>query len=444
MPADRLIVLLSGEPVGVLTSSGDGRGTIEYLPDVVERSADLPLLSLSLRVRREPYSADETNPFLSGLLPEGAVRSALARRWRLAESDVFGLLAIAGRDCAGAVAFVPEGKVTTEEGEGVRWLDAAELEHVLDELPIRPLGDDPEEGIRISLAGAQEKLVVVLSQDGRVGLPRGNTPSTHILKPSPSLQTRGGRPAFPDLVVNEAFCLTLARRCGIEAAVPALRRIGGEEVLVVERFDRRTEGGRVLRVHQEDVGQALGIDPQRKYQADGGPSAIDVIRLLRTRSARAGQDVLAFIDRLVLAITIGNADAHSKNFSLLLEHGTVRLAPAYDLICTAVYPGISGTLAMAIGDQYQADQVTPRHWAQLLAECDLDTMALRRRMARVAEALARDAGSVAQGFRDRGANGEVLDAIAAIIQHRARPIIALPDWRRGDSAEMTRAPRSAT
>jgi hypothetical protein len=86
---------------------------------------------------------------------------------------------------------------------------------------------------------------------------------------------------------------------------------------------------------------------------------------------------------------------------------------------------------MAIGDQYQADQVTPRHWAQLLAECDLDTMALRRRMARVAEALARDAGSVAQGFRDRGANGEVLDAIAAIIQHRARPIIALPDRRRG-------------
>ena len=440
MATDRLIVLLSGEPVGVLTSSGDGRGTIEYLPEVVERSHDLPLLSLSLPVRREPYSADETNPFLSGLLPEGAVRSALARRWRLAENDVFGLLTIAGGDCAGAVAFVPEEMVTAGEGESVRWLDESELEHLLDELPIRPLGDEPEQGIRISLAGAQEKLVVVIGQDGRVGLPRGDTPSTHILKPSPSLRTRGGRPAFPDLVVNEAFCLTLARRCGIEAAAPALRRVGTEEILVVERFDRRTEGGRVLRLHQEDVCQALGIDPQRKYQADGGPSAADVIRLLRTRSARAAQDVLAFIDRLVLAITIGNADSHAKNCSLLLEHGTVRLAPAYDLICTAVYPGISGTLAMAIGDQYQADQVTPRHWAQLLAECDLDTMALRRRMARVAEALARDAGSVAQGFRDRGANGEILDAIAATIQRRARPIIALPDWRRGGRSEPVEAP----
>lgn len=440
MAADRLIVLLSGEPVGVLTSSGDGRGTIEYLPEVVERSPDLPLLSLSLPVRREPYSAGETNPFLDGLLPEGAVRSALARRWRLAENDVFGLLAIAGRDCAGAVAFVPEEKVTAGEGESVRWLDESELEQLLDELPIRPLGDEPEQGIRISLAGAQEKLVVVIGQDGRVGLPRGDTPSTHILKPSPSLRTRGGRPAFPNLVVNEAFCLTLARRCGIEAAAPALRRVGTEEILVVERFDRRTEGGRVLRLHQEDVCQALGIDPQRKYQADGGPSAADVIRLLRTRSARAAEDVLAFIDRLVLAITIGNADAHAKNCSLLLEHGRVRLAPAYDLICTAVYPGISGTLAMAIGDQYQADQVTPRHWTQLLAECDLDTMALRRRMARLAEALAREAGPVAQDLRDRGANGEILDAIAATIQRRTRPIIALPDWRRGGRLEPVEAP----
>jgi serine/threonine-protein kinase HipA len=438
--ADRLIVLLSGEPVGVLTSSGDGRGTIEYLPEVVERSSDLPVLSLSLPVRREPYNADETNPFLSGLLPEGAVRSALARRWRLAENDVFGLLAIAGRDCAGAVAFVPEEKVTAEKGKGVRWLDESELEHLLDELPIHPLGDEPEQGIRISLAGAQEKLVMVLGQDGRVGLPRGDTPSTHIFKPSPSLRTRGGRPAFPDLVVNEAFCLTLARQCGIEAAAPALRQVGTEEILVVERFDRRTEAGRVLRLHQEDVCQALGIDPQRKYQADGGPSAADVIRLLRTRSARAAQDVLAFVDRLVLAITIGNADAHAKNYSLLLEHGTVRLAPAYDLICTAVYPGISSTLAMAIGDQYQADQVTPRHWAQLLAECDLDTMALRRRMARLAEALAREAGPVAQDLRDRGANGEILDAIAAIILRRARPIIALPDWRRGGRSEPVAAP----
>jgi serine/threonine-protein kinase HipA len=438
--ADRLIVLLSGEPVGVLTSSGDGRGTIEYLPEVVERSPDLPLLSLSLPVRREPYSAGETNPFLDGLLPEGAVRSALARRWRLAENDVFGLLAIAGRDCAGAVAFVPEEKVTAGEGESVRWLDESELEQLLDELPIRPLGDEPEQGIRISLAGAQEKLVVVIGQDGRVGLPRGDTPSTHILKPSPSLRTRGGRPAFPNLVVNEAFCLTLARRCGIEAAAPALRRVGTEEILVVERFDRRTEGGRVLRLHQEDVCQALGIDPQRKYQADGGPSAADVIRLLRTRSARAAEDVLAFIDRLVLAITIGNADAHAKNCSLLLEHGRVRLAPAYDLICTAVYPGISSTLAMAIGDQYQADQVTPRHWAQLLAECDLDTMALRRRMARLAEALAQETGPVAKDLRDRGANGEILDAIAATIQRRTRPIIALPDWRRGGRLEPVEAP----
>ena len=164
MSADRLVVLLSGEPVGVLTSVGDGRGTFEYLPEIVGRSPDLPLLSLSLPVRRAPYSAEEAHPFLAGLLPEGAVRSALARRWRLAENDVFGLLAAAGRDCAGAVAFLPEGEVTAGDAGGVRWLDESELDRLLDELPIRPLGDEPDQGIRISLAGAQEKLVVVIGR----------------------------------------------------------------------------------------------------------------------------------------------------------------------------------------------------------------------------------------------------------------------------------------
>ena len=326
-------------------------------------------------------------------------------------------------------------------GEAFRWLDESELERLLDELPIRPLGDEPERGIRISLAGAQEKLVVVVGRDGKVGLPRGDTPSTHILKPRPSLRTRSGRPAFPDHVVNEAFCLTLARHCGIEAATPELRRVGAEEVLVVERFDRSVEGDRVLRLHQEDVCQALGVDPLRKYQADGGPSAADVVRLLRSRSTRAAQDVLAFIDRLVLVVTIGNADAHAKNHSLLLEPGRIRLAPAYDVVCTAVYPSIAGTLAMAIGDQYQADQVTPRHWAQLLVGCGLDTMALRRRMARLAEALADNAEPVAHDLRDQGGGGQILDAIVATIQRRARPIIALPEWRGDSGKQRAPAPR---
>ena len=269
MPADRLIVLLSGEPVGVLTSSGDGRGTIEYLPDVVERSADLPLLSLSLRVRREPYSADETNPFLAGLLPEGAIRSALTPPggWLRATSLV------CWRSRAATVPAQspssPRTRSRPRKGRASAGLTRPSWNTCSTNCRSVPWATTPRRGYASASAGAQEKLVVVLGPDGKVGLPRGDTPSTHILKPGPSLPTRGGRPAFPDLVVNEAFCLTLARRCGIEAAVPALSRIGGEEVLVVERFDRRMEGGRVLRVHQEDVGQALGIDPQRKYRRTG-------------------------------------------------------------------------------------------------------------------------------------------------------------------------------
>src|SRR5207248_3174069 len=154
---------------------------------------------------------------------------------------------------------------------------------------------------------------VVVGTDGRVGLPVGATPSTHILKP-PSVATTGsGRPAFPWLVENEAFCQRLAAHAGIAAARVAIRPVGELRTLLVERYDRaRDPAGRTTRLHQEDLCQALGVPPARKYEMEGGPSIEAAVRLLRQISTEP-TDVLAFLERVAFNVLVGNNDAHGKN-----------------------------------------------------------------------------------------------------------------------------------
>ncbi len=425
---ERLTVALHGRALAVVEPAGGASATLRYLPEAVERLAGQVPLSLSLPVRPEPYEPERAMPFLAGLLPEEAVRRRLARRLRLAEGDTLGMLAAIGRECAGAVSVLPEGEPQPAgDRAAVEWLSEDELAKRLDELPLSPLGDDPEAGIRISLAGAQDKLPVVIEGE-RIGLPRGATPSTHILKPPSSLRTGRGNPAYPDLVENEAYCLALARAAGLPTAEAHVRAIAGQNVLVVERYDRRRDdSGAVLRMHQEDVCQALAVMPDRKYQRDGGPAAVDVVALLRSHSARAAEDVVAAVERLAFAVVTGNADAHAKNYSLLLDGG-VRLAPAYDLVSTAVYPRLSVDLAMEVGGQYQGDQVTARHWAAFLAACRLDTMALRRRLATFAERLVELAPRVAA---EQGGASDVVDQVVQTVRRRARSLLDLPAQRRG-------------
>src|SRR5262249_14502891 len=147
----------------------------------------------------------------------------------------------------------------------MRAIDDEELDRLLRELPQRPLAADPDEGIRLSLAGAQPKLPVIVADDGSMALPTNSAaPTTHILKPEP--------PAFPGLVDNEAFCMALARACGLTTAVVrTATSVSGLRYLVVERYDRDLTHDPIRRLHQEDLCQALGIPSDRKYEAEGGP-----------------------------------------------------------------------------------------------------------------------------------------------------------------------------
>jgi len=347
---ERLDVYLSGTLVGQLEDRTLGFVALRFSPEAVEQfGAGARVLSVGLPVSDVVVDPLDATPFFAGLLPEGEARTRIAEEFRLSPSDTFGLLQAIGRECAGALTIVPQGVRPGVPGKGeVRWLEEAELADVLRRLGDVPLGVTVDDDtIRLSLAGVQDKLPAVVDDDA-VGLPEHGFPSTHILKPGSSRRDREGRLRFPDLVENEAYCLALAGRLGVPTSVFRMLRVQGEAVLAVERFDRHRRGGLVERIHQEDACQALGVPPESKYEAGGGPGLRAVADVIRNASAQPAADRLSLFDRTVVNCLIGNAEAHAKNFAFLHEPDGVRLAPAYDLVSTAAYAH-TDRLAMRVG-----------------------------------------------------------------------------------------------
>jgi serine/threonine-protein kinase HipA len=423
-----LAVYLNGERIATLHDAGQGYAALVYGPEIVAARLGAPLVSVSLPVRSELYPGVETRAFLDGLLPEGDARRQIAARYGLEEADVFGFLAAIGGDCAGALSFLPaDAPPPAEDETDVEWLDEGELARHIRELPLRPLADDPEGRVRISLAGAQPKLALVRDPEtGRVGLPRGTTPSTHIVKPANPLRLGDGELAFPELVENEAYCLRVARHAGLLSAAGRVETLGGVRCLVVERYDRiRREDGRVLRLHQEDACQALRIPPARKYEEHGGPGLVQIADLVRRTSSRVAQDLPALLDRVAVSFVLGDDDAHGKNVSLLHTGAGVRLAPAYDLVSTAVYPALTPGLAMRIGGEVDGDLLTAEHWRRELAACGLGTVAAARRLAATGTSIVAAVESARADARARGFEAPVLEAIAGVAACRATALTLL-------------------
>ncbi|HEY2717196.1 MAG TPA: HipA domain-containing protein [Solirubrobacterales bacterium] len=303
-----------------------------------------PLISCWLPLGRRPGDA---LPFCLGLLPEGQALATMAAQAGLAANDVFGLLGRYGRDVAGALVIgteAPEprgGEVEPYEGEG--------LAEAVEDLEEHPLG--AHEDSELALAGLQDKLLLVRLPDGGWGRPLRGRPSTHILKRE---DTR-----FPGLIEAEAECLAIARAVSLTTVEAETVELGGYSCLIVSRFDRVVAAdGEVRRIHQEDLCQALGIDPsgargRAKYeQGAAGPSLRQAAELLDGY----GADPLAELDRLVAVtaytVAIGNADAHGKNLALLHpDPGTISLAPLYDTVPTVLWPRLRSDAAMAIGGQ---------------------------------------------------------------------------------------------
>lgn len=384
--AKRLDVYLHKDFVGHLIQNEGGQMVFDYAEGWLEKPGAYPL-SQSLPLRKERFTRKECRGFFAGILPEESKRDIIARNLGISARNDYAMLERIGGECAGAVTFVPAGEPLPERNYDYRKLSTAELIAILKELPRRPLLAG-ERGVRLSLAGAQDKVAVRIDKDG-VSLPLGGAPSTHILKPAID--------RFEGVVFNEALSMELAAAIGLPTAPVETRTVEDMTFLLVERYDRvhrRTPGEEpvVERVHQEDFCQAQGIVPEMKYQKEGGPSLKDCFNLLRAVSSAPVIDLARLLDGVIFNYLVGNNDAHGKNFSLVYPGaGTgdlqVRLAPLYDVVSTIYYPELSPEMAMKIGGEYSSDRVTPRNFEKLAEEAGLAKPLVRRRVAELADAI---------------------------------------------------------
>lgn len=400
-----------GGLVGQLTQDEHGELGFVYSAGWLARD-EAPALSVSLPKRTEPFSRRECRPFFGGLLPEESQRDAAAAALGVSRSNEFALLDRLGGDVAGAFQLLAHGERPTEPVSDNRPtpLDDAGLIRVLDALPARPLLAG-EEGLRLSLAGAQSKVPVVLV-DGAVALPVPGQPTTHILKPPI------GR--FSATTENEAYVMRLAAAVGLDVASVEARTVRDRTFLLIQRYDRSLHGdGVVRRLHQEDFCQALGVPPETKYANEGGPTFSACFGLLRRVAARPAVDLLKLLDAAIFNLIAGNADAHGKNFSILYESHGARLAPLYDLLATVAYPDLSPKLAMKIGKRATLEEMDEKGWAAFAAEAGLGLPLVRRRVTELSADVGARAEMVAHTLLQPGLDAAALSRFVVLVRHRA-------------------------
>jgi serine/threonine-protein kinase HipA len=405
-----LNVYLRGDWVGRLWLDAGRRFVFAYDEGWVNNKIAVPL-SLRLPLREEPYEDDQARPFFANLLPESELRRVIARKLGLSEQNDFALLEAVGGECAGAVSLLVDDVRPTGEGS-YRTLSDDELNDLIDELPKRPMLAG-EEGIRLSLAGAQNKLPVYFDGE-QISVPLGEAASSHILKPPIA--------HYPHTVENEYFCMCLAERVGL--SVPSVTILHKRSPLyLIKRYDRmHTNKKTIERDHQEDFCQALGIAPDQKYEKEGGPGLQQCFTLLREQSVLPVADVRALLDWVIFNYLIGNADAHGKNISLLLSQQGPHLAPYYDLMCTAVYPELAARIAMKIGGEDRPDWIIARRWQVFAEEVGIAYKLVRQRMVYLKEAVPDEAAQLKQACDAKHKSSDIYDKILAVIQKRSGKI----------------------
>ncbi len=418
MTTQPLIAVMNGAVIGTVIRERTGRLRFDYADDWRQRPDAIPL-SLSMPLVRVGHPHAVIDAFLWGLLPDNEQTLARwASRFHVSARNAFGLLSHMGEDCAGAVQFAPPDHLQALQhapADDISWLSETDIGERL-----RALRQDPSATRRatdrgqFSLAGAQPKTALLL-RDGRWGVPAGRTPTTHILKPPTD--------AFDGHAENEHFCLALARRLGLPVAHSGVRQFDGEPAIVVARFDRIEQQGRLLRVHQEDLCQALAVPPTRKYQSDAGPGPVAIAEVLRTHSSSPSRDVDTFIDALAFNWLIAGTDAHAKNYALLFgSGGRIRLAPLYDLGSALPYPALRQdklAIAMKIGSTYRLRDIRRHHWETLLRDLRVDADTALARIAGMAAALPDHADELARSMQREGLVHPILNQLPSLLADSA-------------------------
>lgn len=411
----RLFVVLEGELAGVIETRGTSV-SLTYERRWADASGTYPL-SLSLPFDGRSSSRTILN-YLWGLLPDNsAVIDRWARTFRVTPRNPIPLLAHIGQDCAGAVQFASEENLDDILGAARRevtidWLTQSQLEERITNLAQDAAAVRGVEGEGwFSLPGAQAKTALHWDEVGRRwGVPRGRTPTTHILKPVPN--------ALDGFAENEHFCLELAREVGLPASETSWELIAGIPTFITKRYDRRFKAGRWHRVHQEDLCQALGVHPDKKYEAHGGPGHRAVMSELQLTD-RSQEDGARWMRTACLNYLLASTDAHAKNVAILHARGEqrplARLAPIYDIGSAWPYlraiPYKKMKMAMQVGGHYRLHEVAPRHFHKLAVACGVNPAMVIDQLGELCALLPDAAASVAARIRRKGMNRGVITSI---------------------------------
>jgi serine/threonine-protein kinase HipA len=416
-----LDVYLYGERVGTLFPAGDNDYRLAYDPELVERvGAGKALLSNSLPARPEPYSAEATRAYVEGLLPEGTRRTRLGRELDLDATDGYLLLAEIGRDCAGAVTFLPAGESPRpRDPAAVAWLSEEELAEVVKPPPPRLFSEDREQRMRFALPGLRHKLSLVRDQaNGRWGWPEAGVASTHVVKPETG--------EYPEYVANEMFCMTVCRQVGLPVAKAGVEEIAGRRCLVSPRYDRLVGDGatEVRRLHCESFCQALGISPtEGEGEEDATPGWTEARGLLNAVSRP--DEVVNLLTAAFCNYILGNGDAHGKNFALIDRERTSlsgperkwRLAPLTDITSTVVYddPIHHG---LVISEEYQETSYL-LELAEVCEECEFDFEVLRGLASTTASRVGMAVETIATRSKKEGWHAPIVDKIVELAADRS-------------------------
>jgi len=422
-----LDVYVGSSRIGEYARAPSGAMSFRYDPDWVSSARAFPI-SLSMPLSDRIWSGEAATSYFDGLLPDDrTVREKIATREQADSAGIFDLLAVIGRDCVGALRFVPEGQDPGDPTKMVyRPVTDDEIATRLAKLATHPLGlHADEDDFRISIAGVQEK-TAFLRIDDQWQLPSGPTPTSHIFKPALKEGPNGAD--FSDTPWNEWLCLVLCRALGLETTNAEVRFFDSKPVIVVERFDRTWQDGVLYRLPQEDLCQALGVPPMRKYQSDGGPGIVDILECLNGAIAPY-EDRMAFMKTQIVFWLLAAIDGHAKNFSIFLTPGGYRLTPLYDVMSAAPYPEFpvqKTRLAMAVGNKnhYRLQQIQIRHFFQTgqkagLREQDMDSI-FAELAARMDDAIVGVAVLATDAGMPESTTRPILDGVrkrAGMIQH---------------------------
>ncbi len=419
---DELVVLLDGRIAGKLRR-GTGRSLVVFAYEPSWRNDPLAFpLSLSLPLAGRTYEGSPVDYYLRGLLPDNEMRlNTIAHEFGVSPDDPFALLAHIGEDCPGAVQFARPEQIKNLTATGpakVEWLTEKELANMLRDLTNSGTGG-PSVAItgQFTLPGALSKVALIRDEKtNRWGRASGRAASTHIIKPP-----LAGVPYHNE---NEHLCLELAARCGLAAAKSSLLRAEDMQALAVTRYDRLRRGRIVSRLHQEDMSQALGVNPRLKYSSEGAPGIADIVLLLREYSSNGLDDVYEFLKAVALNWILAATDAHPRNYSILISPGAqAAFAPLYDLASALVLPTRTDPedlpFAMTVGGRKRIGAIGRAAWEVEAHLLRLDPKRLVKEIRELAHRVEESVSTVAESSTENGVDERFARRFASRVKRRA-------------------------